>query len=141
MSNKRCIEIKSVVIGNDVEGYALKSTPISFLGDVDKDTGRIIAIDNPACGEVLKDKILVMERTRGSTVSTYVLYALYKRGLAPKAIILSKVDPVLLAGAILCDITFVYDIPRDFIDWIRTGDFVEIKSSEGIVRVCREEEL
>jgi len=133
-------KVKARVVGRSVSGEALVSTvPISFLGDVDKETGVIISPENPLKGVSIANRILVVERTRGSTVGIYVLYALAKRGRAPKAIVASKPDPVVIAGSVLCDVTYVYGVPRNVIEKIRCGDLVDVDAERGEVMFWRVE--
>ena len=142
MPSKRTLiaKVKARVVGRSVSGEALVSTvPISFLGDVDKETGVIISPENPLKGVSIANRILVVERTRGSTVGIYVLYALAKRGRAPKAIVASKPDPVVIAGSVLCDVTYVYGVPRNVIEKIRCGDLVDVDAEIGEVMFWRVE--
>jgi len=132
--------IKAKVVGCDVKGVALVSTiPISFLGDVDRETGVIISPENPLKGISIANRVLVVERTRGSTVGVYILYALAKRGRAPKAIVVSKPDPVVIAGSILSGVTYVYGVPREVIEKVRCGDLVEINAEKSEVVFWRVE--
>lgn len=91
-----------------IEGTVLKSdTPISPLGDIDPKTGKIIDKQSNIWGEVVSDKILVAPYFRGSTVGSYVLFALSKYTVSPKAIIVGRVDPMLVAGCVLGNIPLV----------------------------------
>ena len=142
MPSKRTLiaKVKARVIGRSVSGEALVSdVPISFLGDVDKETGVIKSPENPLKGISIANRVLIVERTRGSTVGIYILYALAKRGRAPKAIVVSKPDPVVIAGSILSDVTYVYSVSRDVIEKIRCGDLVEIDAERGEVVFWRVE--
>ncbi len=91
-----------------IEGKSLVSpTPISPLGDIDPRTGRIIDPQSSIRGESVKDKILVAPYFRGSTVGSYILFALSKYKVAPKAIIVGRIDPMLVAGCVLGNIPLV----------------------------------
>jgi len=59
---------------------------------------------------------------------------LAKRGVAPKAVINQKADPVVVVGAIIADIPMVdqIDITR-----IETGDTVEVDAYTGVVKVWK----
>ncbi|MGC8998763.1 MAG: DUF126 domain-containing protein [Candidatus Bathyarchaeia archaeon] len=125
-----------------VEGYckaqALVSTkPISFLGDVDSETGIIIEKKHDLYGISIKDKVLCFPHGHGSTVGSYVLYSLAKKGLAPKAIINHKADPVIVVGAVIANIPMIEKIDISKID---TGDMVEVDAYKGIVKVLKTEE-
>ncbi|MEM4481067.1 MAG: DUF126 domain-containing protein [Candidatus Bathyarchaeia archaeon] len=116
-------------------GEALVSTkPISFLGDVDPATGKIIEKRHDLYGECIKDKVLCFPHGHGSTVGSYVLYSLAKNGLAPKAIINRRADPVVVVGAVIASIPMIDQVD---LSQIRTGDLIEADAYSGIVKVSR----
>jgi len=75
-----------------------------------------------------------VERFRGSTVGTYVMYSLCRRELTPKAILCSELDPVVVAGAALCGIPIIYGIPDKVLKQMESGDKVRIVPKGG--KVC-----
>ncbi|MBS7621425.1 DUF126 domain-containing protein [Candidatus Bathyarchaeota archaeon] len=122
-----------------VKGYCkaealVSAKPISFLGDVDPVTGKIIEKRHDLYGESIKDKVLCFPHGHGSTVGSYVLYSLAKKGLAPKAIINHKADPVIVVGAVIANIPMVDQID---IGKIRSGDLVEVNASKGTVKILK----
>jgi hypothetical protein len=113
-------------------GTALVSEkPLSFLGGVDYDTGVVIEKGHDLKGEPLKDKILCFPSGHGSTVGSYVLYSLVKKGLGPKAIVNQVADTVVVVGAIIAEIPMVDQID---IKQIRTGDIIEVNGDKGTVQ-------
>ena len=66
---------------------------ISFLGDVDPNTARIVGPDLDIRGKTISGKILIFLEGRGSTVGSNVLYGLSKRSLAPKLLAACRADP------------------------------------------------
>jgi len=122
-----------VIRYGEVEGEALATRqPISFYGGVDPETGRIIERGHELEGESITDKILVFPYGKGSTVGSYILLRLKKRGLAPKAIINKRCEPIIAVGVIIADIPAVDMIDTDKIS---TGDLVKIIGS--VVEVSR----
>ncbi len=116
------------------EGEAIVSRKkFSFLGDVDVDTGRIVAEDSDLRGESISGKVFVFPSGRGSTVGTYVLLRMKKRGTAPKAIINVETEPIIAVGAIIAGIPLVDRLEVDPLENIKTGDFVRINAIEGWV--------
>lgn len=103
------IELRGRVIkGGRAEGEALVSNkPISFYGGVDPETGKIIERDHPLCGYSISGRILVFPHGKGSTVGSYILLRLKKRGLAPLAIINERCEPIIAVGAIIAEIPAV----------------------------------
>jgi hypothetical protein len=106
--------------------------PISFLGGVDPADGKIIEKKHDLSGLCIKDKVLCFPHGHGSTVGSYVLYSLAKKGLAPKAIINQTADPVVVVGAIIANVPMIdqVDIRR-----IKTGDTVEVDACKGVAKI------
>ncbi|MEM2273227.1 MAG: DUF126 domain-containing protein [Candidatus Bathyarchaeia archaeon] len=124
------------IVPGRARGLALVSNkPLSFLGGVDPKTGVIIDKNHDLYGLEIKDKILCFPHGRGSTVGSYILYAIAKNGVAPKAIVNSLADTVVVVGAVIANIPMVdgIDISR-----IKTGDIIEVDGENGLVKVYRE---
>lgn len=110
-----------------VEGEVVKvDEPVSFLGDVDPETGVVFGEKS------LKDSIFVFPGGKGSTVGSYVIYQCKKNGTAPKAMINSTTETIVAAGAILSEIPLVDDIP---IDVFEKGDHIVVNGSSGEVEL------
>jgi len=69
-------------------------------------------------------RVLVFPTGKGSTVGSYTLYRLAKKGLAPAAIINAQSEPIVAVGAIISDIPMVDQVD---IGQIATGDPVSIE--------------
>ena len=127
---------KVIVSGGTLRGKALVSKkPISFLGGVDPNSGVIIEKNHDLKGKCIKDKILCFPHGHGSTVGSYVMYALAKNNMAPKAIINEKADPVVVVGAVLARIPMIDQVN---IEEIETGAILEINCKEGCIKVLGE---
>ena len=108
----------------EIKAEALVSKePIGFLGGVDPNTGEVLEGDIK--GQFVKDKILVFPTGKGSTVGSYVLYQLKKNNVAPKAIINSEAEPIVVVGAIISEIPMIDKID---ISSIKTGDSLTLKN-------------
>lgn len=81
--------------------------PISFLSGVDPDTGTIVEKGHPLCGQRVAGKILAFPYGKGSTVGSYILYALSRNGNAPAAIINEEAEPIIATGAIIGKIPMI----------------------------------
>ncbi|MDK2383610.1 MAG: DUF126 domain-containing protein, partial [Candidatus Korarchaeota archaeon] len=77
---------------------------VSFLGDVDPERGVLRLSSGPAG---LAGRVLVVEGGRGSTVGSYVIYGLARRGLAPAAMVVVEAEPIIVAGCVLGGIPLV----------------------------------
>lgn len=105
---------------------------ISFYGGVDPETGEVVEKDHPLEGKSVSGKVLVMPSGKGSTVGSYVLYALKKADKAPIAIINKETDPVIAVGSIISEIPTVDKID---IDKIEAGRKVKVDADRGIIMV------
>ncbi|ALV63777.1 Aconitate hydratase X, predicted [Thermococcus sp. 2319x1] len=113
------------------KGVALVSKkPLSFLGGVDPKTGIVKDIESDIRGEIIKDKILVFPRGKGSTVGSYVIYQLKKNGVAPKAIVVEEAETIVATGAIIAEIPMVDKVD---ISKIKSGQIVEVDADRGEV--------
>jgi hypothetical protein len=121
------------IVSGHVEGLALVSMkPISFLGGVDPDSGTIIEKSHDLQGKNITKRILCFPNGHGSTVGSYVLYSLAKKGIGPKAIINQSADPVIVVGAIIADIPMMDQVD---IKQIQTDDEVEVDAEKGTVKI------
>jgi predicted aconitase with swiveling domain len=124
------------IVPGKCHGKALVATkPISFLGGIDPNTGKIIEKNHDLEGESIRGRILCFPSGHGSTVGSYVLYSLAKKGLAPKAIINQTADPVVVVGAIIAEIPMIDKID---IRQIPNGEEVEVDADEGVIKLQEE---
>lgn len=118
-------------------GKALVSREgISFLGDIDPKTGKVINPKHPLFGSSVANRILVFPRGRGSTVGSYVMYQLKRNGKAPKGIVNEEAEVIVAVGAIISGIPMVDKLERS-IFIIKNGDEVIVDGDEGVVEVVR----
>lgn len=117
-------------------GTVLRSTePISFYGAVDIDTGEFIEDGHQLEGENVSDTVLVFPRGKGSTVGSYVLYGLAKRGNAPAAIVNAETETIVATGAILGEIPCVDGVD---VSALENDDRVTVDADAGTVTVLEE---
>jgi len=81
--------------------------PISFLGGVDPETGEVIEKGHPLSGKGIAGRVLVFPHGKGSTVGSYVLYALARNGKAPAGMVNAEAEPIIVVGAIIAGIPLV----------------------------------
>lgn len=123
------------IVSGRVRGVALVSRkPLSFLGGIDPETGTIMERDHDLKGQTVKGRILCFPHGHGSTVGSYVLYSLVKRGVGPKAIVNVTADPVVVVGAVIAGVPVVDKID---LEQIRSGDVVEVDGNSGIVKIVK----
>jgi predicted aconitase with swiveling domain len=60
-------------------------------------------------------KVLIFPGGKGSTVGSYVIYQLKKRGVAPLAMINLRSEPIVAVGAIISGIPLVDGLPAEIL--------------------------
>jgi uncharacterized protein len=104
--------------------------PLSFLSGVDPESGIIVEKGHPLQGECITGKVLAFPYGKGSTVGSYVLYALSRNGHAPAAIINTEAEPIIATGAIIGGIPMIdrIEIPMNR---LRNGVQVLVNGESG----------
>ena len=108
--------------------------PISFLGNVNPETGIVVDPDHELYGKCISGKILIFPGGKGSTVGSYVIYQLKKRGLAPVAMINIRSEPIVAVGAIISGIPLVDRVPDDILV-LKDGVLVTVDADMEIVQI------
>lgn len=120
------MEFKAKVVqpweGEIIGELLISNSKISFLGDVDMNTGIIQGNDLDIRGKNICKKIFIFSEGRGSTVGSNVLYSLSRNGLAPKLIGTCHAEPITISGAIFGGIPMVSSLDEDVFQKLRNGD-------------------
>jgi predicted aconitase with swiveling domain len=125
------------IVGGCSEGYAIVTrSPISFFGGIDPKRGVIVDRSHELYGKKISGCVLVFPYGKGSTVGSYVLYALSKTGNAPAGILNVETEMIIAAGCALANIPLIDKFDVNPIDVIKSGDFVKILEN-GVVEVRR----
>ncbi|MCE7741811.1 MAG: DUF126 domain-containing protein [Candidatus Heimdallarchaeota archaeon] len=133
------IGIRSIVDGKVKSTAVVSPISISFLEGVDPETGIIMDQENPLFGTSIADKVFVFPEGKGSTVGSYVIYGLQVNGVAPTAFVVNNAEPIIVAGAILANITLVDQPSEDIFSFIKTGDSIIIDTSKSIIKIGKKE--
>lgn len=124
--------VRGVVKGR-AEGIATVSRKaLSFLGDLDIRSGRVVGKSSDLCGQVISGRVLLLPETRGSAGAWRFLYQLKTHGTHPAALVLRNMpDPSVTQGAILATIPIVVCQDGDWWDSIETGDLLQVDATAG----------
>jgi predicted aconitase with swiveling domain len=113
--------------GNQVAGKALVMREgFSPRYDLDRWTGIISRIGHSAEGESIQDKILIIPTTKGGVAGGWAFYDLLKKGIAPKALIFGKLNPVMVQGAVLARMPIMEGWDQNLLQLVKTGDSVQL---------------
>jgi len=95
---------------------------ISFLGDIDLETGKVIGADLDIKGENVSSKILIFQEGRGSTAGSNVIYGLSRRKLAPKLIATCRAELITISGAIFGGVPMISNIDEKIFEILDSGN-------------------
>jgi predicted aconitase with swiveling domain len=105
---------------------------ISFLGDIDQQTGTVVGSDLDIKGETLKNKIFIFPESRGSTVGSNVLYGLAKQGTAPRLLVTHRAELITISGAVYGQIPMASQLSLDAFLLLRLGDTANAYIQDGM---------
>lgn len=133
------VEIKARgIVKGRAEGEALVAdATLSFWGEVDPVTGKVIAVGHPLEGESLQGRVLVIRSTKGSSATPMILRLAKLEGTAPVAFVNVEVDSLAALGCIVNEIPMVTGLDRNPFECIRSGDHVVVDAGEGWLRVTQ----
>ncbi len=137
MADKQVIRCRGLVKGQ-AEGEALVApTTLSFWGEVDPVSGRVIASGHPLEGECLRGKVLVIRSTKGSSATPLVIGLAHQEGNAPVAFINTEVDALAVLGCVVHRIPMVTELDCDPFAAIETGDHVHVDATGGTIEIVK----
>jgi predicted aconitase with swiveling domain len=113
------------------EGLLLVSpAPVSFLSGIDPDSGIIVEKGHPLRGESVQGRVFAFPFGKGSTVGSYVIYALSRNGHAPAAMVNTEAESIIVTGAIIGGIPMIdrIEVP---LSRLRSGTHVVVDGDSG----------
>lgn len=118
------------------EGEAIvTNTPFSFLGELDPETGKVPSKTHELYGQTLAGKVFVFPTGKGSSTAPMVAWYAMKKGNLPSAMICVEAEPIVAAAAITTNIPMVDKLNKDPLLVIKTGDYVKVDATKGIIEV------
>ena len=106
---------------------------ISFLGNVNPETGVVVDPAHELFGESIAGKVLIFPGGKGSTVGSYVIYQLKKSDLAPAAMINLVSEPIVAVGAVISGIPLVDRVGEEVLR-IKSGTIVNVDADRELVQ-------
>ena len=123
-------------IGPAVSGTALVAADnFSARYDLDREQGIFRRPSHKLAGESYVGRILVLNEAKGGVASAWMLAEMRARGLAPKALVFNRVNPILAQGAAFAGLALVDRFAGDVTQLIRTGDALSIDPAAGQVTI------
>lgn len=94
--------------------------------DLDRWTGVISRIGHSAEGESICDRALIIPTSKGGVAGGWAFADLVNKGIAPKALVFGKLNPVMVQGAVLARMPITEGWDQDLLEKVRTGDWIRI---------------
>jgi Uncharacterized conserved protein len=129
------IKGRTIARGQAAGKVLMTKDPISFLGNVNPETGEVVDPNHELFGKSIKDTILVFPQGKGSTVGSYVIYQLKKNNAAPAAIINLECEPIVAVGAIISAIPMIDKLEQNPYEILKDGDEITVNSAEGFIEI------
>ena len=121
--------MSKIIVQGKAQGTILKTTsPINFLGAVDKKTGMIRDKKYDIFGKSIKDTVLVFPHGIGSSVGAYTIYSLKSHQSAPVAMICQKADLTVASGCALANIPMIVISNEEF-DSLHGGNEIMVDTT------------
>jgi len=122
--------------GEPVEGIAIVSSQgFNARYDMDRERGLISRPTHDLYGQSVSGRIFVFTTPKGGIATSWALFDLKARGLAPLALVCRRLNPVVAQGAVLANLTIVDRLDADPVTVLRSGDRVRIDPAAGRVDV------
>jgi predicted aconitase with swiveling domain len=108
-------------------GHALVAKDgFSARYDLDRTRGIFSRPEHELAGESYIGRVLVLDAAKGGVATAWMLYEMKARDVAPAALMLNAVNPIMVQGAALADFTMISGFDCDITQAIRNGALVEV---------------
>ena len=124
--------------GRTVRGVALvASDGFSARYDLDRVRGVFSLPEHKLAGENFVDRVLVLDAAKGGVATAWMLREMRVRGVVPLALVLNRVNPIMVQGAVFAGFSMVSGFAVDVTRAIPHGAMVEInpEASHPFIRV------
>jgi predicted aconitase with swiveling domain len=124
------------VVEGVAEGEAIVTRQaISGFGGIDSNTGEIVEVRHELRGQSFKGKVLVFPGAKGSSGWASHFQSTRLKGAAPVAMIFNEMSTKMALGAVVTRVPAVTDLERDPLEVIKSGDWVRVDGTDGIVEI------
>ncbi len=114
-------------MGRKVQARALvASDGFSARYDLDRIHGVFSRPEHKLAGESYNGRVLVLDAAKGGVATAWMLHEMKVRGVMPAALVLNRVNPIMVQGAALADFTMISGFDLDITKAIPNGAEVEV---------------
>lgn len=115
-------------MGEVVEGQALvASDGFSARYDLDRIRGVFSRADHKLAGQSYVGRILILDAAKGGVATAWMLHEMRARGIAPVALVLNRVNPIMVQGAALAGLTMLSGFTEDITRAVPNGAVVRLE--------------
>jgi uncharacterized protein len=115
-------------MGQKVRAPALvASDGFSARYDLDRIRGVFSRPEHKLVGQTYRGRVLVLDAAKGGVATAWMLYEMKARDVAPAALVLNRVNPIMVQGAALADFTIISGFAVDITQAIPNDSIVEIE--------------
>ena len=117
----------TAAMGRTLQGRALVAKDgFSARYDLDRIKGVFSRPEHKLAGESYVGRILVLDAAKGGVATAWMLHEMAARGMAPAALVLNAVNPIMVQGAALAEFTMLSGFALDITSAIPNGAMVEV---------------
>jgi uncharacterized protein len=114
-------------MGRKLQGQALVAKDgFSARYDLDRARGVFSRPQHKLAGESYVGRVLVLDAAKGGVATAWMLHEMTARGVAPAALVLNAVNPIMVQGAALAGFTMISGFDIDITQAIPNGGTVEV---------------
>ena len=114
-------------MGAKVTGKALVAKDgFSARYDLDRLRGVFARPEHKLAGKSYVGRVLVLDAAKGGVATAWMLHEMKARGIMPAALVLNAVNPIMVQGAALADLTMISGFEVDITQAIPNGATVEV---------------
>ena len=127
-------------LGESVKGAALSaSDDFSARYDLDRIAGVFSRPSHQLHGKSYVGRILVLNTAKGGVASSWMLLDMVSRNMAPLALVMNSVNPILVQGAAFANLTLVHGFDCDITAEVNSGDIVKVDTVNGVLTVTADD--
>jgi predicted aconitase with swiveling domain len=126
----------AAAMGKQVRGLALVARDgFSARYDLDRINGVFSRPDHKLAGQSYRGCVLVLDAAKGGVATAWMLHEMAARGVMPAALVLNRVNPIMVQGAAFADFTMMSGFDVDIAAVVPDGALVEINPERGCLRI------
>ncbi len=114
-------------MGRRVRGHALVAKDgFSARYDLDRANGVFVRPEHKLAGRSYVGRILVLDAAKGGVATAWMLHEMTARGVMPAALVLNRMNPIMVQGAAFADFTMMSGFDVDITSVVPDGALIEV---------------